>query len=341
MFFKHHYLALALTLLATLTGACATQKRAISPKPGDPVVRRGDEIIACGQLFHTGTPVVTWLDEGGYDAYRPHCTNDPERVLPKRPAAGCNTPNRLSLGRTVATPTTTTATPTPHNQWSLSQLQDHVDLFVIHYDVAWTSANCFRIIHDVRGLSVHFMLDLDGTIYQACDLKERARHAGLANDRSIGIEIAHPGPVSSRRSLAKAYKTDAKGLYLEIPANVRRGALKSDFRPRPARTEPLTGTIQGSEVVLYDYTPEQYAALTKLTQTLARVFPKIRLDFPRNPDGSLINHVLTEAELAAFQGILGHYHITDRKIDPGPFFEYWDPAPRWSPSSPSAQDVPH
>ena len=32
--------------------------------------RTGDEIVAAGQFFHTGTPVVLWLDPGGYDAYR-------------------------------------------------------------------------------------------------------------------------------------------------------------------------------------------------------------------------------------------------------------------------------
>src|SRR5258707_9541131 len=32
--------------------------------------RRGDEIVAAGQFFHTGTRVVLWIDPGGYDAYR-------------------------------------------------------------------------------------------------------------------------------------------------------------------------------------------------------------------------------------------------------------------------------
>src|SRR5437868_139953 len=31
----------------------------------------GDEIIVAGQRFHTGTRVVTWLEPGGYNAYRP------------------------------------------------------------------------------------------------------------------------------------------------------------------------------------------------------------------------------------------------------------------------------
>ena len=37
------------------------------------------------------------------------------------------------------------------------------------------------------------MLDLDGTIYQTLDLKERAWHATTSNSRSVGIEIANIG----------------------------------------------------------------------------------------------------------------------------------------------------
>ena len=38
--------------------------------PGSHEKRKGDEIVAAGQFFHTGTPVVLWMDPGGYDAYR-------------------------------------------------------------------------------------------------------------------------------------------------------------------------------------------------------------------------------------------------------------------------------
>ena len=40
-------------------------------------------------------------------------------------------------------------------------------------DVEGYSKGTFRVLHDMRGLSVHFMLDLDGTIYQTLDLKVR------------------------------------------------------------------------------------------------------------------------------------------------------------------------
>ena len=74
--------------------------------------------------------------------------------------------------------------------WDLPTLRRIVDQFVLHYDAAGTSRTCFRILHDVRGLSVHFMLDLDGTIYQTLDAKERAWHATTSNDRAFGCTAA-------------------------------------------------------------------------------------------------------------------------------------------------------
>ena len=31
------------------------------------LTRSGDEIVVCGRFFHIGTPVVLWMDPGGYD----------------------------------------------------------------------------------------------------------------------------------------------------------------------------------------------------------------------------------------------------------------------------------
>lgn len=65
--------------MATLLGSCqAPQAPQDGPGPrlappegvGKRVERVGDEIVVCGQLFHTGAPVVLWMDPGGYDGYR-------------------------------------------------------------------------------------------------------------------------------------------------------------------------------------------------------------------------------------------------------------------------------
>src|SRR2546421_7414553 len=62
------FLAGAFLAIVPFTGGCA--HHAASPKPGQFLGRRGHEIIVCGQLVHTGAPVVTWMDPGGFDAYR-------------------------------------------------------------------------------------------------------------------------------------------------------------------------------------------------------------------------------------------------------------------------------
>jgi N-acetyl-anhydromuramyl-L-alanine amidase AmpD len=50
---------------------------------------------------------------------------------------------------------------------------------------------------------------------------------------------------------------------------------------------------------------------------------KIRCDYPRDTDGTLLTHKLADAEYARYQGILGHYHVQSNKVDPGPAFQ-WD-----------------
>jgi N-acetyl-anhydromuramyl-L-alanine amidase AmpD len=74
--------------------------------------------------------------------------------------------------------------------------------------------------------------------------------------------------------------------------------------------------------VQYDFTPQQYQALIKLTATLCKVFPRIKCQYPVDKDGNVIPHKLSNAELRNYHGILGHYHIQTDKVDPGPAFQW-------------------
>ena len=257
--------------------------------------RRGDEIIAAGQYFHTGTRIVTWHEAGGFNAY----------AGPPRPAGAA--PDNYSARPKVAVQ-------------DLPALAAAVDQFVLHYDGCGLSWICFDILQK-RRLSVHFLLDVDGTIYQTLDLQERAQHATIANDRSIGIEIANIGayPLGENKKLNDWYRRDAAGqTRLRLPAPA-----PPQFDGGPARSDPVQGVIQGQALVQYDLTPQQYAALIKLTAALCRVFPKIQCDYPRDAAGRLVPHKLPDAALVRYQGVLGHYHIQTNKIDPGPAFD-WD-----------------
>jgi N-acetyl-anhydromuramyl-L-alanine amidase AmpD len=296
------------------------------PRAGKPESRCGDEIVAAGQFFHTGTRVVLWMDPGGYDAYRverrfaPIQESDwdtssakiksltsPNRYGPRRAGLGTNEIERVRGGG-----------------WDLPTLRRVVDQFVLHFDVAGTSRECFRTLHDQHDLSVHFMLDLDGTIYQTLDLKERAWHATTSNDRSVGIEIANRGAysVNGENPLAQWYQTNAAGkVFITIPPRLGDGGIRTpNFVGHPARNEPIYGNIQGQDLVQFDYTLQQYAALTKLTASLCRVFPKIKCDYPKDAGGKLIPHKLAPDALKNYEG---HYHIQTDRVDPGPAMN-WD-----------------
>lgn len=311
---------LIVALVALLLGGCAL--------PRTFVKRKGDEIVVAGQLFHTGTRVVTWMDPGGYDAYRverrfsPIADSDWDKT--KAAAKDITTPNRYSMRAKTLTPDE--AERLRGGGWDLPTLQKVVDQFVIHFDVCGISKTCFNVLHDHRGLSVHFMLDIDGTIYQTLDLKERARHATISNDRSVGIEVANMGayPPNNTKVLDEWYRRDATGTTITVPERIKDPMIYTkNFVGHPARPDPVRGVVQGEDLLQYDFTPQQYAALIKLTAALAKVFPKINCDYPRDAEGKLITKKLPDEELANYHGVMGHYHIQTNKTDPGPALQ-WD-----------------
>jgi len=314
--------------------ACSTILACLGPfaegvEVGEPLQRSGDEIVVCGQLFHTTAPVVLWMDPGGYDAYRVERrfsdidTASWEQTAEEVPAL--DSPNRYGIRQAGLTPEQLEKF--RGGGWDLPSLQEVVDQFVMHYDVCGLSEICFKVLHDRRGLSVHFMLDIDGTIYQTLDLKERAWHATISNTRSIGVEIASMGayPEDKKNKLDSWYTTDAQGsVHLRPPRTIGHLGLRTQpFYGRPDRPEMIVGTIQGTELNQYDFTPEQYDSLIKLTATLCRIFPKLECDYPKDAQGELIPHQLTENQWQEFSGVLGHYHVQKNKVDPGPAF-HWD-----------------
>lgn len=328
-------------LLSVLSIVHAQAQQSPSEGPLGFQKRHGDEIMVCGQLYRIGTPVKLWLDPGGFDAYRttrhfsPFEKRDWKSTVEEMQAGKINfvtkpqetSPDRYGLR--FGSQAQTLYTPQELEQlrsggWTLEMLQDRVDQFVLHFDVCGTSSQCFFILHDIRGLSVHFMLDADGTIYQTLDLKERAWHATKSNDRSIGIEIANIGAYRQNENnpLDQWYAKDEQGPYLIFPPKIRGVDRFAGRKLRPRRPEIVTGKVGDTTYVQYDYTPEQYAALCKLTAALSDIFPKIQLEVPRMPDGKLLEQTLTDEQWASFSGLMGHYHVQGNKSDPGPALDW-------------------
>jgi len=295
-------------------------------KPGDRLERHGDEIIVCGQLIHTGTRVVTWMDPGGYDAYRVERRFAPiEKSSWKHRRTEKNEASPVRYGLRRAGLSAEEIERVRGGGWDLPILQNVVDQFVIHFDECGTSRKCFEVLQDERDLSVHFMLDLDGAIYQTLDLKEAAWHATKANDRSIGIEIANIGtaPLEGPNRFAGWYRREGGKTNLTIPGSPRSNGIRDkSLTLRPNRPEPIVGKVQGKNLQQYDLTPQQYASLIKLTATLRSVFPKLRLDYPRDAGGKLLLSKMPDDAYKTYQGVLGHYHVQAEKVDPGPAFDW-------------------
>ncbi len=310
--------AVALALLA-LT-ACASEELTLAPEVL--TVDVNQSIIACGEEIYVGAPVILWDDPVGYNAYSTDFHFE-------QPAPSVTAPERGELryapgrvdrgtGEVLVAPET----------GGFLALQQALDMFVIHYDVCGVSQTCFKVLHDRRGLSVHFMIDIDGTIYQTLDLRDTAWHARQANSRSVGVEIANVGAYAVGSSngaqiLGRWYDTDLDGPLITPPGDPKAlGVLTPGFVGRPARGRKIVGTVQGEMREQYDFTPEQYDSLVKLSAALCRHFPKLEADAPRDALGRVSTSRMSEAEEAEFGGIVGHYHVSAQKQDPGPAFDW-------------------
>ena len=331
--------------------------------PADAARREGDEIVIGGQYVHTGTPVVLWTDPKGFDLTGLSRGTIRKRVgttMPTTTAIATTEPWDDALGETRIVRG-------PHVP--LDVLRENVDQFVLHFDACGVSRECFRVLKS-RRLSVQFMCDLDGVIYQTVDAGEASQHATKANTRSIGCEVANVGTFDADGPLPPRirdwYAAEGEGVRITIPAKFGDPLLTKNFVARPARPRPVTGVVHGKRARQYDFTAPQYRALAQLAASLCTTLPKIQPDAPRfrqgvetgdrfrllptndadgrplveitpgdpttrpdalaTPDqpGPVIAHALASAQYAAFQGIVGHYHVQTNKDDPGPAFQ-WEP----------------
>jgi len=163
-------------------------------------------------------------------------------------------------------------------------------MIVTHWDAALSAKSCHNILKK-RGISTHFVIDNDGTIYQMVDTQHVGWHAGNrgVNNCSIGIDFSNAYYVKYQ----KYYET--KG-----------------FGPRPVLDD---STVHGRTLKPHlGYYPAQLEAYKALVCALCDRYD-IPLACPTDNDGKLLTSVHSEAAEATFKGIVSHYHLTKRKID--------------------------
>lgn len=238
-----------------------------------------ESIVVCGQKCNIGTRVILWDEPNGFNGYG--VSKSIIKIKGKK---------KLVSGKRYSKRSVRVTDP------DLTQLKQMVTQFFLHHDGLYRAADTFNVLHNQRGLSVHFILDDDGTLYQTLDLKEKAWHGGINNPMSVGIEI-------SNRANARKFP-DAYNL---------RNQRKRRVSSRLVRNELIGGRMYKG----FEYTNKQYETLILLARCLLSVFPKINCDFPRNPDGKLTKGIIDDP--MGYCGFICHYNINESKWDPVAF----------------------
>ena len=166
-------------------------------------------------------------------------------------------------------------------------------MFVNHWDVCLSSESCAKVL-DKRGISVHFLIDNDGTIFQMLDTQHKAWHAGIpryegGNSKGIGVEISN------------AYYPKYQNWYVD-----------HGFGERPFQEH---GYVHGKTLKPFlDFYPIQLQALQALWKAI-HLGIDIPLDYPRDESGFIDTGLHYNCERGKFHGICNHYNFIKTKID--------------------------
>jgi N-acetylmuramoyl-L-alanine amidase len=119
-----------------------------------------------------------------------------------------------------------------------------IDILVLHYTGMKTAEEALaRLCDPAAGVSAHYTIDRDGTVYAHVPETERAWHAGASywagernvNARSIGIELVNPGHdfgyIPFTDDQLAALTELARGILARHPVPPRRVLGHSDVAP--------------------------------------------------------------------------------------------------------------
>ncbi len=261
------------------------------------IIRPSGIVIIGGRKFQTDAPVVNFEQPPFWDSRSQMCMQTDTDRSP--PCAVKEPGKHIPYGKMP--PGYETLTQRYSHRPALKNFGENptydaakavIKQFVIHHDGCATADMCWSVLHNERGLSCHFLCDNDGTIYQTLDLALMGFHAGAWNVNSIGVELCNRGD-----ALKEPVYYSRKGINRPVkPCKINNHTIKS-----------------------YDFTPAQYEAMHKLSRALLRLLPNLPAEYPQSSPGVQSWETLPGQSTFNFSGYIGHYHLTDRKWDPGPF----------------------
>lgn len=236
-----------------------------------------NSIVFCEKKFSINVPVILWNDKNGFNGY-----NTSKIVTEHENRKTGKITKKVISGKRYSRRFVTR-----------KDLTKNITQLFLHHDGLYRSRDTFNVLHNQRGLSVHFLLDDNGVLFQTLDIKEKAWHGGKNNPISIGIEIAN-------RANAKRFP-DAYNAYYKRKFKV-------------SKRNKIVDNVHGNNILGYGYTMAQYISLINLGITLSKIFPALYLaDFPRR-DGKIIKSVISNP--TKHEGYICHYNINRSKWDP-------------------------
>jgi N-acetylmuramoyl-L-alanine amidase len=249
-------------------------------------------LIIAGQTFKIDAPVINFREPPYWDSTKEYCIpteTDPSPACKPGGVPYGNLPRPYTRRYALRS-----ALRRYGNNPPLDAVKAVIKQFVLHHDGCSSADMCFAVLQNERGLSCHFLIDNDGTIYQTIDLSLMAYHAAEWNVASIGVEFCNRGDAKKEPNY---YSTGRAGP-------------KRDVKPCK---------INGHTILAFDYTPAQYDAFMKLARALQRLLPNLPAEFPQAGAGVQSWDTMPTSASFSFAGYIGHYHLTNQKWDPGPF----------------------
>jgi hypothetical protein len=165
-----------------------------------------------------------------------------------------------------------------------------IRLFVNHWDVCLDSTRCNDVLNK-RGISVHFLIDNDGTIFQTLDMQHGAWHGSSSrvNRSSVGVEISD------------AYYPKYQDWYARNGHGER--PLMSEAVVHGQKLDPFLG-----------FYPVQIQAAQALWKAI-EASTKVEFKTPLGSDGETSKKYERDVVYGKFAGIISHYHCSKNKID--------------------------